>query len=108
VGKTSKNQHNRRHGAAKRARSRPVHRAVWQRTECYACRQPVITAEEDTGGGRLRGALIEADPDPRGVLVRDGRGYVVRDPAGVVEGDRWAWHNCPVRNAAGPGAPSAS
>ncbi len=101
MGKTSRN-HNRRHGAAKRARSRPVHRAVWQRHACQSCLQPVITAEEDLGGGRLKGALIEADPDPRGVLVRDGSGYMVRDPAGIMEGDRWAWHHWAVRNATAP------
>ena len=101
MGKTSKN-HNRRHGAGKRARSRPPHRAVWQRHTCDECQQPVITAEEDLGGGRLKGALIEADPAPRGVLVRDSRGYLIRDPAGAMEGDRWMWHHCAARNAAGP------
>jgi hypothetical protein len=100
MGKTNRNR--RRRGDESAARPRPRHRALWQRSACYACDQPVITAEEDAGGGRLKGALIEADPVPRGVLVRDGSGHLVRDPAGVMEGSRWAWHNCPVRNAAGP------
>ena len=82
-----------------KARSpRPAHRAVWQRKNCQMCRRPVIVAEEQLGGGRLRGALLEPDPDQLGVLVRDGEGYVVRDYERRADGERWRWHDCPARN----------
>lgn len=59
-----------------------------------------MLAEEDTGGGRLRSAFLEPDPDPAGQLVRRADGYVVRDPRRVMAGERWRWHHCPARNTA--------
>jgi len=55
-------------------------------------------AEEDQGGGRLKGALIEAAPVPAGTLVRYRRGTLLRDPGFALPGIRYAWHHCPVRN----------
>jgi hypothetical protein len=78
---------------------RREHRPAWSRKTCNACGQPVIMAEEDTGGGRLKGALLESAPAPAGVLVRRADGYVVRDPQRTLSGTRYAWHHCPVRNS---------
>jgi hypothetical protein len=74
--------------------------AVWQKKNCTACGAPVRLAEERLDGGRLRGALIERDPVDGALLVRDKAGYLVRDYRHEMAGLRWAWHNCPVRNAA--------
>lgn len=71
---------------------------VWQRKPCDACTQTVIVAEEDTGGGRLRGALLADEPDSSGWLVRRDDGFIVRDPEFAVNGERYSWHRCPVRN----------
>jgi len=77
-------------------RSRRV--PVWQREACEACSRPVIIAEEDTGGMRLRGALLSPEPDLGGPLVRREDGYLIRDYAHEQPGERWGWHRCPVRN----------
>jgi hypothetical protein len=86
----------------RRASPRPLgrHQAVWQRKTCDACGAPVRVAEEKLDSGRLRAALIERDPVEDALLVRDADGYLVRDYKHVMDGRRWAWHNCPVRNAA--------
>lgn len=98
MGKTSKNRHTRRYGQARPKRS--PRSALWQRQDCRACAQPVILAEEDLGGGRLRGTLLEAAPDAGGVLVRNATGHLVRDYEHRVPGtERWRWHLCPIRNA---------
>ena len=74
------------------------HQPVWLRQECSLCRAPCRMAEESIGG-RLRGALLELEPQETGILVRRPDGYVVRDPGSGVPGKRYKWHNCPVRNA---------
>ncbi len=65
---------------------------------CGECGDPCIVAEEDTGGGRLKGALVAGSPAPRGLLVRTGGGVLVRDPEFELPGTRYAWHHCPARN----------
>lgn len=94
MSKTS-NNHRRRYKKVKP--ERPFHRALWQRKDCPACERPVIMAEEQLGGGRLRGAVLDGEPDPRGALVRGADGYVTRDYDRAVAGKRWRWHDCPAR-----------
>lgn len=91
MSRTRKN-HSRRYGKAN-----PVHRALWQRKDCPACERPVIMAEEQLDGGRLRGAVLDGKPDPQGALVRGAAGYVTRDYTRAVAGKRWRWHDCPAR-----------
>lgn len=67
-------------------------RPAWQRTACRDCGRAVIVAEEDTGGGRLKGAVIEGSAALYGVLVR-----TIDGGAGAGCGLRAARH--PVRLA---------
>jgi hypothetical protein len=71
---------------------------VWKRQACSACGRPCILAEEDTGRGRLKGALLEAAPAPGGLLVHADGEPLIRDPEFRLPGTRYNWHHCPVRN----------
>jgi hypothetical protein len=76
----------------------PQRHATWVRQKCSGCGVPCIIAEEDYGG-RLRAALLDAARTPRGFLVRRPDGYVMRDANFAVSGPRYAFHDCPARNA---------
>lgn len=93
-------RHDRRR-ARNRADQPRRHTALWRSHACTGCGAAVRVAEEDTGDGRLRGSLIDRDPDPRGVLVRRSDGYLQRDPRREADGPRYTWHNCPARNPPG-------
>jgi hypothetical protein len=86
----------RRKGKPERQPRRP---AIWVRKKCGACGTPCIVAEEEDSSGRLKGALLGAGRAPSGFLVRRADGYLVRDAKSAVSGPRFAYHDCPARNA---------
>jgi hypothetical protein len=92
--------------AKRRQQHGPNHQARWDFQPCNACARLVISAEERTENGRLKGALLEGGPDNRGTLVRDDAGYIIHDLQRQLPGNRYLWHNCPARNSPGKPEPA--
>ena len=94
---SKRQRHSKTHRNWKPAGAR--HRAMWNRQDCKKCGVKIIMAEELMDTGRLRATLIDAEPNIKGGLIRNEDGYIIRDfKRKHVSGNRYLWHNCPVRN----------
>ena len=67
------------------------HRCPAAVAPCKYCRAPVRLLSQPPAADEPL-AVVDADPDPHGVVVVDRHGYAVRDPDHAVPGTRYRWH----------------
>lgn len=75
------------------------HRCPASVTRCKYCHQPIRVLAQPPGADEIL-AVVDADPDPRGVVAVDQAGYAIRDPGHALPGDRYRWHTKHEREAA--------
>ena len=68
------------------------HRCPARVASCKYCRGPVRVLGQPPGE-REALAVVDADPDPDGIVVVNEHGYAVRDPDYAVPGARYRWHS---------------
>jgi hypothetical protein len=68
------------------------HRCPAAVSPCKYCHVPVRVLSQPPGAAEAM-AVVDAAPDPRGVVAVNALGYAVHDPDHAVAGDRYRWHD---------------
>jgi hypothetical protein len=67
------------------------HRCPAAVARCKYCAEPVRILAQPPGAEEVL-AVVDADPDPAGMVAVNPAGYAVRDPGRAVPGARYRWH----------------